>query len=122
MMKSYSNDPINDPLNSWADPNDLEVEKEPTPLETMIKEMIGVENLEIKTDLTDNMIVAMTKGNIYAKRYKNDLMSSLITTISKYRISRNRKGRDDIKEMAKGLGGYANEGGSTFMSRLFKGE
>jgi hypothetical protein len=111
-----------DPMGAWQSQNEMEVVKEDTPIETMIKEMIGTDNIEIKTDLTDQLIVALTKGTIYADRYKNDLMGKLVLVISKYRISRNRKGREEMREMAKGLGSYNMEESPSFMSRLFKGE
>lgn len=113
---------FNDPLNAFTTMNDLQVEKDPTPIELMINEMLGTNNLQIKTDLTDPLIVALTKGTIYAKLYGNTLMASLVETVSLYRISRNRKGREEIKEMARNLGSMGMEETPSFMSRLFKGD
>ena len=113
---------VRDPLSAWSSPQEMSVEKEPTPIELMIGEMLGRENLEMKTDLTDNLIIALTKGTIYAKIYNNELMSKLVDTISLYRVSRNRKGRDEIKDMAKSLGTAYSDEAPSFMSRLFKGE
>jgi len=113
---------VKNPLDEWVSEKDTQIEKEPTPIELMINEMLGTNNIEIKTDLTDQLIVALTKGTIFADRYKSDLMSKLVLTISKYRISKGRKGRDEIKEMAKGLGSYASDETPSFMSRLFKGD
>ena len=111
-----------DPLSAWTSPQDVNVEKEPSPIELMIGEMLGRENLEMKTDLTDNLIIALTKGTIYANIYNNPLMKSLVETISLYRVSRNRKGRDEIKDMAKSLGTSYSDEAPSFMSRLFKGD
>ena len=49
---------IRDPLSVWSSPQEMNVEKEPSPIELMIGEMLGRENLEMKTDLTDNLIIA----------------------------------------------------------------
>jgi hypothetical protein len=124
MVKTDGNnkDEFKDPLNMWQTKDDLKVEKEPTPIELLINEMLGVNNLEMKTVLNDPLIIALTKGTIFADRYKSPIMEKLVMTVSKYRISKNGKGRDDIKEMAKGLGGYNMEESPSFMSRLFKGE
>ena len=111
-----------DPLSAWVSPNDIEIEKEPTPIEIMINEMLNTNNLETKTDLSDNLIVALTKGTIFADLYDNDIMRSLVKTVSLYRISRNRLGRGEIKDMAKSLGTASMEENPSFMSRLFKGE
>jgi hypothetical protein len=113
---------IGDPLNIWTRPEEIQMEKEPTPIELMINEMLGVNNIEIKTDLTDSLIVALTKGSIYADLYDNKIMGKLVLTISKYRISRNRKGRDEIKDMARNLGGVSGDETPSFMRRLFKGD
>lgn len=111
-----------DPLAVFTSPQDLEVEKDPAPIELMINEMLGTHNIQIKTDLTDNLIVALTKGSIYADLYNNKIMRSLVETVSLYRISRNRKGREEIKDMAKSLGTMVSDETPSFMSRLFKGD
>src|SRR5690606_4883316 len=90
-----SKPPFKDPLSVWSNPQAMNVDKEPAPIEIMIKEMLGRENLEMKTDLSDRLIVGLTKGSIYAALFKNDLMYSLVNKISLYRVSRNRKGRDE---------------------------
>jgi hypothetical protein len=111
-----------DPMKLWIEEDETKVEKEPTPIELLINEMLGVNNIEMKTVLTDPLIIGLTKGTIFAKRYNSPIMADLVMTVSKYRISRNGRGRDDIKVMAKGLGGYNMEEQPSFMSRLFKGE
>jgi len=121
MAKEIVKDVI-DPTRAWLTKDEMKVEKDPTPIEIMIGEMIGTDNIEIKTDLTDPLIIALTKGTIFAERYKSPIMAKLVLIVSKYRISRNRKGREEIKEMAKGLGSYAMEDTPSFMSRLFKGD
>lgn len=111
------------PLEVFTRPQDIEVTPEPTPIELMINEMLNVNNLQIKTDLNDNLIIALTKGKIFADLYSNKIMASLVENISLYRISRNRKGREEIKDMAKSLGTYTSEeNNSSFINRLFKGD
>lgn len=117
-----SKKPFKDPLSAWTNPQDMRVEKDPAPIEIMINEMLGRENLEMKTDLSDRLVVALTKGSIFADLFHNKLMESLVNKISLYRVSRNRKGRDEIKDMAKSLGFVLSEDSPSFMSRLFKGD
>lgn len=114
--------PFKDPLSVWSNPQAMNVDKEPAPIETMIKEMLGRDNLEMKTDLSDRLVVALTKGSIFADLFHNKLMESLVNKISLYRVSRNRKGRDEIKDMAKSLGTAYTDEAPSFMSRLFKGD
>ncbi|MEM0173080.1 MAG: hypothetical protein QXI16_01075 [Sulfolobaceae archaeon] len=114
--------PFKDPLSAWTNPQSMSVEKDPAPIEIMINEMLGRENLEMKTDLSDRLVVALTRGSIYANLFNNKLMGDLVNNISLYRVSRNRKGRDEIKEMAKSLGSVMSEDSPSFMSRLFKGD
>jgi hypothetical protein len=119
----YNNDTnFNDPLNAWTNPNQMETKQEPSPIEIMIKEMIGIENIKMKTDLTDNLIVGLTKGDIYATLFNNPIMKQLVDNVSFYRVSRNGKGRSQIVEMAKSLGSYGAEENPSFLNRLFKGE
>ena len=114
--------PFKDPLSVWSNPQAMNVDKEPAPIEIMIQEMLGRDNLEMKTDLSDRLVVALTKGSIFADLFHNKLMESLVNKISLYRVSRNRKGRDEIKDMAKSLGTAYSEESPSFMSRLFKGD
>lgn len=111
-----------DPLKAWSSPHEMQLEKDPSPIEIMINEMLGKENIQMKTDLTDNLILALTKGSIYADLYKSKLMKQLVETVSLYRVSRNRKGRDEIKEMARSLSSMVEGDSPSFLNRLFKGE
>ena len=113
---------FDDPLSAWTNPNQISAEQDPTPIEIMIKEMIGTENIKMKTDLTDNLIVGLTKGSIYANMFSSNIMQQLVDNVSYYRVSKGGKGRSQIVDMAKSLGGYGSDERPSFLNRLFKGE
>ena len=65
------------------------------------KEIYSVKNLELKTELNDPQIMAFSQARAFSKKYKVPLLAEFVTNISKYSISRNRKGRKEFESIAK---------------------
>lgn len=80
--------------------------------ESDLKELFSNENIEKKTDLSNNQVLAMTKARIFADRYDNDIIKDFIQAYSTFAVSKERKGRTEFVESYKakileplGLGG-----------------
>lgn len=65
------------------------------------KEIYSTKNLELKTELNDMQIMAFSQARAFAKRYKVPLLEEFVKNISKYSISRSRKGRKEFENIAK---------------------
>lgn len=83
--------------------NPIKVEKDNTPAELLVKEMLSIKGIRTKTDLNDGLVVALSKGTIFSKKYKSKTMDMLVGLIAEYRVSRNREGRKEMKEMVRSL-------------------
>lgn len=79
-----------------------EIQKE-TVLELTIKELFGTEKLEMKTDLSEQLILAMSRGRIFADRYNSKTMSSLILNLQKLFVSKDRKSRGELVELFRNM-------------------
>lgn len=65
------------------------------------KEIYSVKNLELKTEVNDAQIMAFSQARAFANKYKVPLLAEFVKNISKYSISRNRKGRKEFESIAK---------------------
>lgn len=65
------------------------------------KEIYSVNNIELKTELNDAQIMAFSQARAFANKYKVPLLAEFVKNISKYSISRNRKGRKEFESIAK---------------------
>ena len=68
---------------------------------SITKEIYSKRNIELKTELNDNQIMAFSMAKAFSKRYKVPLLKEFIVNLSEYSISKNRKGRNEFKEIAK---------------------
>lgn len=108
------------PINQLTSP--IKLQKDTLPSELLVKEMLSVKGIRTKTDLNDGLIVALTKGTIYAKIFKSKNMTDLVNLIAEYRVSRNRLGRTEMKDMIRSLSNPMEfDGKPTLSERLFKG-
>lgn len=64
-------------------------------------EIFSFEKLEAKTDLNDSQIMAFSQAMAFADTYKLPLLVTFVENISKYSISRGRKGRKEFSDIAK---------------------
>lgn len=99
---------MNSPLDAYSKA-DLKIKEKPSPTEQVVKEILSTRNIKTKTDLNDNLVVALTKGTIYASVYKSPLMQMLVDNVSLYRVSLKRQGRTELKEMVRSLSSVVEE-------------
>jgi phosphatidate phosphatase APP1 len=69
----------------------------------VIDEVFSKENIEVKTDLNNRQIIAMSKGEIFAQRYDCSIMRDLCEAIMIRSVSKDRKGRGEFTEISKSL-------------------
>lgn len=77
----------------------LKIVNEPSTSEIIVKEMLSSKNLKRKTDLSEDLAISLTRGEVFYKLTGSKLMRSLIDNIAEYRISLKRKGREENVKM-----------------------
>lgn len=75
----------------------------------LVSELINDNNIEGKTDLNSNQIVAVARASWYAERYDSENLRIIIRYILKYLQSKDRKGRLELKEAITGMFRYELE-------------
>ncbi len=88
-----------------------------TAFEEGMKQLFSKNNLQMKTELSAPLILAMSRGRIFADHYKSKYMNSFIDNIQILSVSKGRKGRQelvalvrnsqDIEEIDSGMTGVA---------------
>ena len=68
---------------------------------SITKEIYSTKNLELKTELNDNQIMAFSQARAFAKKYSVPLLAEFVKNISKYSISKGRKGRKEFTDISK---------------------
>lgn len=68
-----------------------------------LSEVFSIKNIEMKTDLNQRQINAITRGKLYAKEFKSKLMADLVRQMMVLMISKNRKGRAEFTQMAQSV-------------------
>jgi phosphatidate phosphatase APP1 len=92
-------------------------------LEMAIKEVYSKKNIELKTDLNDNLIKALTRGKMFYKQYGIKIMNDLVQTVMELRVSKDRKGRQEFTKIVQSMNSYQDmEGKPTLNERLFGGK
>lgn len=61
------------------------------------------DNIEMKTDVNQRQINAITKGLLFAEQYDSPLMLALCKTQMKLLVSKGRKGRTEITQMTQSI-------------------
>lgn len=79
----------------------LDENKEPSGLEKMLGDFYSTENIEMKTDLTQQQINSIVKAKTFIARYKSDYLNDYIRNIMILSISKSRQGRKEWGEIAK---------------------
>ena len=67
-----------------------------TALEEGLRMMFEPENIEMRSDVTKPMILAMSRGAIYVDRFKSKVMANFIEQILIRSVSNDRKGRSEL--------------------------
>ena len=85
----------------------------------IISEIYSKDNVEVKTDINAKQINAITKGLLFAERYKCNIMKSLCNNIMTLSISKDRKSRKEFTEISKSISTpYEEESEPTLRKRL----
>lgn len=69
----------------------------------IIDEVYSTDNIEVKTDLTPDQIIAFTRGKLYHKKFGSELMLNTVNELAIYSVSKDRKGRKEFTEISKAL-------------------
>jgi hypothetical protein len=69
----------------------------------LLEEIYSTNNLDIKTDLNQKQVNAITKGKLFATTFNCDIMMNLCNLHETLLISKNRAGRKEFIEMSKSV-------------------
>lgn len=103
-MAKKMTDKVNNFLFTPEEPKDLEQSNNDISQAHLLKiidETYSIENIEVKTDLTEAQIKAITKGQLFAERYNCEIMNKLCNKIMVLSVSKNRLGRKEFAEISK---------------------
>lgn len=67
----------------------------------LLDEIYSKKDIEMKTDLSIELVKALTKGQLFADKYNSTLMGDLTNRLMILLVSKGRKGRQEFIEMAK---------------------
>lgn len=83
-------------------------------LEMLIEGIYNTEDVDIKTDLNNEQIIAMTRAQMYADLFQVPVLNVVVKKMMRMLISLDRKGRKEYTDIAtKTYGGSSGES-STF--------
>jgi len=93
-----------------------------TVLEITLKELFSYEKLEMKSDLSSDLILAMARGKVFVEKFKSPELDNLMDYILKLSVSKDRKGREEMVDLAKNTQDPLDDNGdSSMFRRLFNG-
>lgn len=69
----------------------------------LLEEIYSTNNIDIKTDLNQRQVNAITKGKLFATTFNCDIMMNLCNLHETLLISKNRAGRKEFIEMSKSV-------------------
>lgn len=75
----------------------------------LVEELLSDANIEGKTDLNANQIVAIARASWFADRYDSDAMRVIVRYVTKYLQSKDRKGRTELVSAITGVFRYELE-------------
>lgn len=115
---------VKDPLSIINPPVEEEVEEteeQRDVLHRVVDEILADTNLEAKSDLSEKMIAAFAKVDVYAEIFNIPILKTFKKSFLKLRISRNRIGRKELTDMTRSLVSYETAPEeSSVLSRMFK--
>lgn len=77
------------------------------------------DNIEMKTDVNQRQINAITKGLLFAQQYDSKLMKDLCDIHMKLLVSKGRKGRTEITQMTQSINTQDDSMVKTLKDKLF---
>lgn len=72
-------------------------------MKEVLSEVYSKADVEVKTDINNAQIIALSKGEIFAQRYQCTIMRDLCQTIMTLSISKDRKSRKESTEIVKSM-------------------
>lgn len=71
----------------------------------VVEEVFSVNNIDMKTDLNQRQINAITKGKLFASQFNCEIMMNLCNLHETLLISKSRAGRKEFIELTKSITG-----------------
>mgnify|MGYP001152651069 CR=1 FL=1 len=90
-------------------------------LDKIVDEIYSIENIEVKTDLNQAQINAITKALVFAETYKVGILTTIANKHMALLISKDRKGRGEFTQIAAGMENEHKQSSSLF-NKLVGGE
>lgn len=98
------------------------LESSPTVLELTLQELFSYDKLEMKSDLSQDLILAMARGKVISKKFKCPELDNLMDNILKLSVSKDRKGREEMVELARNsVDPMEDNSSDSMLRRLFNG-
>lgn len=86
----------------------------------LLQEIYSKKDIEMKSELNDSLIQAVTKGLLYADHFRVPIVSDLCNKLLELRVSKNRGGRKEFVDMARSMNANDFDSGKYDLSkRLF---
>lgn len=99
-----------------------ESENTKSALEISLDQLFSYERLEMKSDLSQELILAMARGNVISEKFKSPELKGLMDNILKLSVSKDRKGRIEMVDLARNIQDPLDDNNNMGMfSRLFNG-
>lgn len=89
--------------------------------EKLVQEVFSKEDAELKSDLNDAEIIALTKADIFAEYYDSSLIEKLKRSFLLLKVSKKRQGRGEFVKIAQAVIAPQQEEQPTIPERLFGG-
>lgn len=61
-----------------------------------LEELFTRDNMELKSDLTQPMVLSLVRGRVFAEKYTSKTMNSLVDHLLELSVSKGRKGREEF--------------------------
>ena len=91
-------------------------------LEITLKQLFSTDKLEMKSDLSQDLILAMSRGKVFVDKFQSTELDNLINYILKLSVSKDRKGRIEMVDLARNMQDPLDDNGeSSMFRRLFNG-
>jgi len=99
--------------------NDVEVKSnQEITLDRALRELFEDNNIVMKSDLTASQVSSITKGLVFADKYKSKTMSKFVNHLLKLSVSKDRKGRTELVDVVR-TSNEVDDNDSGLMSKLF---
>lgn len=103
-------------------PKEENTEPRETVLEVTLKELFSFDKLEMKSDLSQDLILAMSRGKVFVDKFHSKELNNLMDYILKLSVSKDRKGRVEMVDLARNTQDPIDDlGNESMFRRLFNG-